>query len=214
LCQPLLHTFAITVQVFHVKDIYHTFAITEPDRKTETKPAVDKSTDSKGGDVKMKASVYGLINSVSLLPVMFSFATIIFADPIFQPQITTLIKLVLFSSIVHQIVFTSLSSLNFAVGQVQDAGLIFLSKMSTDIVNSMQKEGKGPEEIYTTVLYTLTLSTALLGIALILTGVFKMANLVQYLPLPVVGGYLAYIGIIVFVFIYIYIYIYIYICII
>ena len=37
-------------------------------------------------------------------------------------------------------------------------------------------------------------STALLGIALILTGRLKLASLVQYLPLPVIGGYLAYIG--------------------
>ena len=41
---------------------------------------------------------------------------------------------------------------------------------------------------------TLAGSTLLLGCALVLTGYLKLTNLVQYLPMPVVGGYLAYIG--------------------
>ena len=45
-----------------------------------------------------------------------------------------------------------------------------------------------------TVLVTLSLCTATLGVALMFTGYFKLAGLVQYLPLPVVGGYLAFIG--------------------
>jgi SulP family sulfate permease len=50
------------------------------------------------------------------------------------------------------------------------------------------------EHMLATVLVTLALSTALLGVALMLTGYWKLAGLVQYLPLPVVGGYLAFIG--------------------
>jgi SulP family sulfate permease len=80
----------------------------------------------------------------------------------------------------------------FAAGQVQDAGLIFLSAMATSIVRDMK--GESPEDVMATVLCTLAASTALLGFCLILTGKLKLATLVQYLPLPVVGGYLAYIG--------------------
>ena len=40
----------------------------------------------------------------------------------------------------------------------------------------------------------LSLSTCLLGCALIVTGKLELASLVQYLPMPVVGGYLAFIG--------------------
>eukprot|EP00967_Tisochrysis_lutea_P102447 scaffold154273_cov37-Tisochrysis_lutea.AAC.4 len=49
-------------------------------------------------------------------------------------------------------------------------------------------------QVYATTLVALSSSTALLGGALILTGRLRLAGLVQYLPLPVVGGYLAYIG--------------------
>lgn len=43
-------------------------------------------------------------------------------------------------------------------------------------------------------LVTLSLSTCLLGVALVGIGRLRLASLVQYLPMPVVGGYLAYIG--------------------
>lgn len=40
----------------------------------------------------------------------------------------------------------------------------------------------------------LAIATASLGVALIITGWLRLAALVQYLPLPVIGGYLAFIG--------------------
>ena len=54
-----------------------------------------------------------------------------------------LVRLVLFSSAVHQTMFSRCSSLPFAIGQVQDAGLIFLSKMADDTVKQMQAAGVG-----------------------------------------------------------------------
>ncbi|GLE00208.1 hypothetical protein PINS_up008935 [Pythium insidiosum] len=50
------------------------------------------------------------------------------------------------------------------------------------------------EEVIATTLFTLAASTALLGVALIITGKLRIASFVQYLPMPVVGGYLAFIG--------------------
>lgn len=42
--------------------------------------------------------------------------------------------------------------------------------------------------------FVLCLSTLLLGLALIVLGRLRLASLVQYLPMPVIGGYLAFIG--------------------
>lgn len=50
------------------------------------------------------------------------------------------------------------------------------------------------EEIISTVLVLLGVATSCLGLVLIVIGKFKLADLVAYLPLPVVGGYLAFIG--------------------
>ena len=105
-----------------------------------------------------------------------------------------LAKLVIFSSMLHQIGFLLFSSLDFAIGTVQDAGLIFLSSMANGIANVMQDQGESEEAIISTTLALLSSGTALLGLILVLMGHFKLANAVSYLPMPVVGGYLAFIG--------------------
>lgn len=159
--------------------------------------AGEKVSSSSNHGHNLKIAMYGMLNTVILIPVMISFAQIIFRDPAFQPYMTDLIKLVLVSAAVHQLCFTLTSSLSFAIGQVQDAGLIFLSAMATSTVQSLREfEGEtfSMDEVLSTVLFTLAGSTALLGIALIITGKLKIASFVQYLPMPVVGGYLAYIG--------------------
>ena len=137
---------------------------------------------------------YGFVNLVILTPVAISFTSIIFAHPIFYRHLPSLCKLVLFSSAVHQMSFTTFSTLPFAVGQVQDAGLIFLSAMAFDMVESMKKEGRNEDTIVSTVVVILSVGTALLGVALIIIGQLKLASAVQYIPVPVIGGYLAYIG--------------------
>ncbi|OWZ11419.1 Sulfate Permease [Phytophthora megakarya] len=139
------------------------------------------------------ALMYGVINSILTIPCMYGYAAIIFGHPDFASFMPALSKLVMFSSVVHQIMFTFLSSLPFAIGQVQDAGLIFLSAIATSICNSLGEEVPMEAKVTTTVV-TIGLATASLGVVLVLLGKFKLAGLVSYLPMPVVGGYLAYIG--------------------
>jgi sulfate permease, SulP family len=134
--------------------------------------------------------MYGVINGILCIPVTVSFCAIIFRESAFAPFMPKLVKLVLFSSAVHQVVFSVFSSLPFAVGQVQDAGLIFLSAIAASIVGSCKHE----HMIMATTLYTLSICTFLLGCMLLVTSRLKLASLVQYLPMPVIGGYLAYIG--------------------
>ena len=115
---------------------------------------------------------------------MISFASIIFRDHAFSPFMPSLIKLVLFSSLVHQLSFTLFSSLPFAVGQVQDAGLIFLSSMASSIVGAVNEENLIP-----TTLFLLSASTAGLGVMLMLIGKLRLASVVQFLPMPVVVSF-------------------------
>ncbi|KAA6425635.1 MAG: Sulfate Permease Family [Trebouxia sp. A1-2] len=140
------------------------------------------------------ALLCGVINSIITIPVMTSFAAIIFQDHFFQPVLGQMVKLVFLSSGVHQLTFSIKSTLPFAVGQVQDVGLIFLSAMATSIVETCSKAGKDSATTLGTVLLTLLLTTFLVGVLIILTGTLKLASLVQYVPLPVVGGYLGYVG--------------------
>jgi SulP family sulfate permease len=106
-----------------------------------------------------------VINAVILIPVLVAFAAIIFRNAGFQQDLPMLTKLVFFSSMCHQIIFTLRSSLPFAVGQVQDAGLIFLSSMATTIYVDLGGAVARDERV-ATVLVALAGGTALLGAAL------------------------------------------------
>jgi len=109
---------------------------------------------------------------------------VIFNHEVYQPHISALSKLVILSSVVHQFCFSTFSSLPFSIGQVQDAGLIFLSAMSYKIATSLINSGCSDAEILSTTIVLLGLSTACLGAVLIVAGKFKIADAVAYLPLP------------------------------
>lgn len=142
------------------------------------------------GDV-WSSALYGCISALMVLPVSVSFCSIIFRDAAFSAALPRLVKLVLFSSAVHQLCFAAFSSLPFAVGQVQDAGLIFLSAMASDAVLAC---ADNPAHVLPTTLFVLAVCTAVLGVLLIAVSKLRLASTVQYLPMPVVGGYLAFIG--------------------
>ncbi|KAG6960113.1 hypothetical protein JG688_00009756, partial [Phytophthora aleatoria] len=139
------------------------------------------------------AVLAGVVVSIVLCPVMIGFATMIFSHPDFSETLPMLTKLVFASSTMHQLVITSLSPLPFAIGQVQDTGVIFLASMASSIMTELGSTVPLVERI-ATVLVHLSISTMLVGVGLILTGKAKLASLVQYLPTPVIGGYLAYVG--------------------
>ena len=138
--------------------------------------------------------IYALLNATMSVPSLYGYASVIFNNAAFQPHISTLSKVVIWSSAVHQLTFVAFSSLSFAKAEVQDAGLLFLSCMSNFIAETITNEGGGIEEILSTTIVTLGVATASLGLVLMFLGKFNCADAVSYLPLPVVGGYLAFIG--------------------
>jgi hypothetical protein len=138
--------------------------------------------------------VYAFVNVIISAPGLYGYTAVIFNHHIFQPHMNALSKLVIFSSLIHQLGFLLFSSLDFAIGTVQDAGLIFLSSMAHTIAKQMLMDGHSEEEILSTTCVLLSLGTAALGVVLVLMGKFRLADAVSYLPMPVIGGYLAFIG--------------------
>lgn len=155
----------------------------------------DDGDDDRGGANSFWISLlYGMINATIVLPVVMSFGNIIYRDDAFLPYMPVLIKLTLVSGMVHQLCFSTLSTLTFAVGSVQDAGLIFLSSMAADMVRHCQARGYDDDALLATVTVGLAVATPLLGVGLVLIGRMGLAGYVQMLPTCVVAGYLAYIG--------------------
>ncbi|CAM9881498.1 unnamed protein product, partial [Ectocarpus fasciculatus] len=153
-----------------------------------------RAAEGGGKEAALKILTYGGVNTMMAVPILYGYAAIIFRHPVFAPYMPALAKLVLFSSMVHQGVFSILSTLPFAIGQVQDAGLIFLSRMTTEVAGKVLLVGGTAEEAVATALAATALATASMGVALVLIGKLKLARFVAYLPMPVVGGYLAFIG--------------------
>ncbi|CAM9457545.1 unnamed protein product, partial [Ectocarpus sp. 13 AM-2016] len=161
---------------------------------TAAVPAAEKKRPPLLPESVVRGLAYGMVNGILLPPVMVSFAAMIFRDPAFTPHLPRLVKLVLFSGAVHMACFGTLSSLKFAVGSVQDAGLIFLSAISSAVVAFSREQGVDEAGMLSTSCFVLCTCTGVLGVALVVLGRLRLASVVQYLPMPVIGGYLAYIG--------------------
>jgi len=138
--------------------------------------------------------VYGLVNFTACVPALVSYAHIVFPSNRFASAMPLIVKLYFLSSGVHQLIFIVMSTLDFAVGQIQDVGLIFLAAMVRNIVKWAVEDELSDEELVATCLWQCALSTVVVGICVVLVGKLELGQYVQMIPLPVVGGYLGYIG--------------------
>jgi hypothetical protein len=121
--------------------------------------------------------VYALVNVIISVPGLYGYAAVIFNHPVFTPHMNALSKLVILSSLVHQLGFTLFSSLPFAIGTVQDAGLIFLSSMSNQLATKiLETDGGTEEQVLSTTLALLSVGTASLGLVLVVMGHFRLAE--------------------------------------
>jgi hypothetical protein len=64
-------------------------------------------------------------------------------DPAYKPMLGELARFSFLAAAIHQMTFTLLSSLPFAVGQPQDVGLIFLSSMATGVAEIGRQVRRG-----------------------------------------------------------------------
>jgi MFS superfamily sulfate permease-like transporter len=199
---------AYGVRALDIKNPAPTWTI-ESSRRNKVDPSDNNSYDTGSDDIHTEKKdiysetddmpfyvsvMYGAINCTIVLPVIMSFGNIIYKDNAFADYMPILIKLTLFSGMIHQLCFSFFSTLKFAVGSVQDAGLIFLSKMAHDMVVYCRDKNYDDEVMLATVTVGLGCASAALGVGLIIIGKLGLATYVQMLPTCVVAGYLAFIG--------------------
>ena len=83
------------------------------------------------------------------------------------------------------------SSLPFMVSGADSNSVGLLSLMAGGIWSSMTAAGVAPQQVLVTVMMAVVLSTVLVGVLLTVLGVMRRGSLVQFIPFPVVGGFLA-----------------------
>ena len=120
----------------------------------------------------------GMINTVSAVPCNLAYVAIMFPSKRFAAFMCPLARLAFLSSAIHQVTMSVFSKLPFAIGQVQDVGLIFLSAMSTSVA-SLVPGGTGMDDpaiknsdrvMVTTTLLAMALATCMTGVLLMLVG--------------------------------------------
>lgn len=156
--------------------------VTAANVDTRQSPASAATDSLDSGNPVWISIMYGIINATIVLPVLMSFGSIIYRDQAFEAYMPMLVKLTVVSGVVHQVCFSTFSTLPFAVGQVQDAGLIFLSQMASRMVQHCQSREYDDDTLLATVTVGLSLCTAILGCGLVLMGHFRLAQYVQMLP--------------------------------
>jgi len=136
----------------------------------------------------------GAVNGLVGLPTMVAFAAIVYKDRAFNPDLGGLARLAFLASGLQQVVFSARSRLPYAVGQVQDVGLILLSSMASSVAAQCRAAGVSREAAVAAAVWSASVATFGVGVAVTAVGHFRLASLSVGVPLSVVGGYLGFVG--------------------
>ena len=100
------------------------------------------------------------------LPITAAYLPIVYSAAVYAPHLPLLTRLLFLANAAIQASMAAMSSLPFAIGQVQDLGLIFLNAMTKDIAARVPD----PDRAIATALLSCATATAALGICLIIVG--------------------------------------------
>lgn len=131
----------------------------------------------------------GLITGVLQVVLSTSYATLIYGGKL-SPYLSQGIGLALFGALIIAIIISLFSSVPGTVGSNQDVTVAIFSIISASIVVSMPAEAP-LEDTFFTVVITISLTVFLTGLFLFVLGSLRIGGLARYLPYPVVGGFLA-----------------------
>ena len=140
--------------------------------------------------------VGGLVSGFYVAIFMFAYASLIFTGELtaFLPNG---IGALLFGAIAVGLVMALTSAIPSLIASPNDNPVAISAILAIAITESMSSSAS-PAVTFTTVMVSFALSSLLVGVSFILIGRFKLANLVRFIPYPVIGGFLAGTGLIIF----------------
>jgi SulP family sulfate permease len=130
----------------------------------------------------------GLIDGVIVLPLVISFAILIFSGEL-TAFATTGIGMVLFGGLIVQLIIGLTSSVPGMIGAPQDSPAAILGLTTAAI--SVGMDGAPIEAKFITVVVTTILTSVISGLLFVFIGGFKLSRFVRFIPYPVVGGFIA-----------------------
>ena len=140
----------------------------------------------------LSSLIAGLVLGVIIINLLISFVAFIYHGEL-ADYLPMGIALVLFGQIIISSISALRSSLPAIISLGQDSPAAILG-LSAAVMASSLAGIVSPDKIFLTVVAMVALTSILTGILLLIIGHFKLGNFVRFLPYPVVGGFLAGIG--------------------
>ena len=131
----------------------------------------------------------GMICGISGLSMCISFALLIFSGSL-SDFLPVGIGLVLFTGFILNMLIALTSSSPGIFAGPGDSAVVILAAVAADIAGRMGGAASA-QEILATVLAAIALMSLLTGVFFFVLGRLKTGNLVRYIPFPVIGGFLA-----------------------
>jgi sulfate permease, SulP family len=141
----------------------------------------------------LPALIAGGTAAVLLISLQLSYAAMVFSGEL-SPFMPRGIGLLLFGSFIVGILTAIKSSHPNCASMIQDAPVAILSLPLLAISAQMTADAASSESIFYTVVLTIVVATLVTGILMMLMARFKLGNFVRFIPYPVIGGFLAGIG--------------------
>ncbi|MCZ6461345.1 MAG: hypothetical protein O6705_03810, partial [Actinobacteria bacterium] len=117
-----------------------------------------------------------------------SFATLVFGENT-EEFLNVGIAHFLLGGAVAGIILAFASSIRGQFGGIQDVSAALAGAVATSVTVSMA--GSGEEAIFANVLVALIAAAVLTGITFVVIGRFNLGNFVRFVPFPVMAGFLA-----------------------
>lgn len=138
------------------------------------------------------SGIFGILNT----SFMVSYATLIFAKPC-PEYFGTYVALLLLAASGISIMLALFSTYSGTIGSVQDVPAAISAVIAVSFAQLLVSESA--DVMFANIFTTIALSTILTGVCFLLLGYFKLGNLVRFIPYPVLGGFLAATGWLLFI---------------
>jgi sulfate permease, SulP family len=156
------------------------------DRRTS--PSIQRDAPPAGpGAGALPTVTAGVVVGVMEVVLATSFAALVFTGPL-APHLPAGIGLGLVAAAAILITVALLSSYRGMLGSVQDISAAVLSLVAASIVADLPPDDP---RILVTVVAAIALTSLLTGGLFLLLGTFRLGDLIRFVPYPVVGGFLA-----------------------
>ncbi|VEB36030.1 sulfate transporter [Legionella sainthelensi] len=142
------------------------------------------------------AAMAGLIIGIDNIISIIAFSSIIYQG-ILNNYVPMIINLFILSLIIIGTNSLLRSKINYAIAQFQDEAAILYATLAIIIYQNLPV-GTSTEVIFTTTLIIIGLTTFISGFTFYLVGKFELGNIIRYLPYPVICGFFAATGRLIF----------------